>query len=110
MTKKYIPLVLALLFCLCFCKKNKTTEPDEEANPFDKQALLQNMADNVILPNYVAFSTSLDSLILNYNSFKTNASLIDFQTVKQNLTLNLFKTEHFCSGCNVPLCYNCCSK
>ena len=80
MTKKYIPLVLALLFCLCFCKKNKTTEPDEEANPFDKQALLQNMADNVILPNYVAFSTSLDSLI---NTLGTNYNNITLSSINQ---------------------------
>ena len=93
MTKKYIPLVLAFLFCFTFCKPKNTVDPDEETNPFDKQGLLQNMAENVILPNYLAFSTSLDSLILTYNTFKTSASVNDFQLVKQKLHIAYLKYQ-----------------
>jgi hypothetical protein len=92
MTKKFIPLFIILIFFFCFCNKNKDIEPEPE-NPFDKQGLLQNMADNVILPNYIAFSTSLDSLILCYNTFKTTTSSSDFQIVKQKLHVAYLKYQ-----------------
>jgi len=76
-------LALSLLVILLSCKKKKNNEPATE--PFDKQAMLVNMADNVILPNYNAFKISLDSLISSYNTFKTSETLNDLQFVKQKL-------------------------
>ena len=93
MTKKLIPLFIVLIFCLCFCKKNKNNEPEEVENPFDKQGMLQNMADNVIMPNYTAFSISLDSLISSYNLFKSNTSTVDFQIVKLKLHIAYLKYQ-----------------
>ncbi|MBN8691906.1 MAG: imelysin family protein [Bacteroidetes bacterium] len=77
-----IKIILPALILLFFsCKKKEKTEEDKP--PFDKQALLVNMADNVILPAYSDFKTSLDSLVLTYNTFKTSEQQSDFQIVKQ---------------------------
>ncbi len=79
-------LILVLTICLVCCKhkKNNETEP-EPADTYDKQALLVNMADNVILPSYVNFKNSLDSLITAYNTFKVSGTQSDYQIVKQKL-------------------------
>lgn len=83
---RYKLLVAILAICLVACKKKKQEEPQEEpVDTYDKQALLNNMADNVILPNYNAFKLSLDSLINAYNTFKTSELQSDYQTVKQKL-------------------------
>lgn len=81
---KYKLLAAILVFCLFACKKKKQEE-EEPVNPYDKQALVSNMADNVILPNYNAFKLSLDSLINAYNTFKTSELQSDYQIVKQKL-------------------------
>jgi predicted lipoprotein len=74
---------------LCFslfllnCKKKKHSSEEETKDTFDKQAMLTNMADNLILPSYTSFKTALDSLVTVYNTFKASGSLSDFQLVKQ---------------------------
>jgi len=91
---KYPILFSLLVFSLICCrKKDKTNEPEEPAEPFDKQALLVNMADNVILPNYNAFKTSLDSLTAAYNIFKTSGTQNDYQSVKQKLHVAYVKYQ-----------------
>ncbi|MDX2172563.1 MAG: imelysin family protein [Bacteroidota bacterium] len=60
---------------------------NETKDTFDKQAMLTNMADNVILPAYTSFKTSLDSLVTVYNTFKSTGSLTDFQLVKQKYSV-----------------------
>lgn len=73
---------LILIFSQCN-KKKKTNEPEEPETTFDKQGMLTNIADNVILPAYNSFKISLDSLVNSYNTFKTSGTIADFQTVKQ---------------------------
>ncbi len=93
MSKKIIPLLIATVLCFCYCKKNKTTEPEEPETPFDKQALLHNYADNIILPNYVAFSVALDSLINTYNTFKITTNSSNFNFVKQQFQATYLKYQ-----------------
>lgn len=93
MTKKIIPLLIASTLCFCYCKKNDTNEPEEPTVAFDKQALLQNYADNIIVPNYMAFSVSLDSLINAYNTFKTTANSSTFNKVKQTFQTAYLKYQ-----------------
>ncbi len=79
----YKLFIAILVICLVSCRKKGQEE--EPVDPYDKQALLTNMADNVILPNYNAFKLSLDSLINAYNTFKTSELQSDYQIVKQKL-------------------------
>ncbi len=71
-----------LLFTLCR-KENQNNNTPEPAATFDKQGMLINYADNLILPSYETFKSSLDSLILVYNQFKSNPSATTLQQVKQ---------------------------
>lgn len=93
MTKKIVPLSIAIIFCFCSCKKNKKTDIEDPAKSFDKQALLQNYADNIIVPNYQAFSVALDSLINTYNAFKTTTNSSNLDKVKQTLQTAYLKYQ-----------------
>jgi len=84
-------IVLTIAVSVC-CKKKDTTDPSVDgSSTFDKQALLLNYADNLILPAYTDFKTALDSLSLAYNTFKTSGSLTDFQLAKQKFNTAYLK-------------------
>lgn len=95
-----LKLKIALLaFCIASvsvcCKKKEKGDPaaEEPAATFDKQAMLLNYADNLILPAYTAFRISLDSLISAYDGFKDSGSLSDFQACKQKFTVAYLKYQ-----------------
>jgi uncharacterized protein len=69
------------------CKKKKDSPNEEEPVAFDKQAMLINYADNVIVPSYTKFKISFDSLIVEYNTFKISATADGLQKVKQKLNI-----------------------
>ncbi len=83
MTKRF--LVLCFIIGLVACKPKKHSNEPEPADTYDKQALLVNMADNVILPRYIDFKKGLDSLTLCYDAFKISGSQSDYQIIKQKL-------------------------
>ncbi len=76
-------LVIFLVLGLVCCKKTEKKEEQTPADTYDKQALLMNMADNLILPCYADFKSSLDSLTHAYDAFKVSGSQSDYQVVKQ---------------------------
>jgi uncharacterized protein len=92
MTKRLITIFIVAL-SLVYCKPKKKSEELEPADTYDKQALLVNLADNVILPAYTNFKTSLDSLTLAYNDFKTSGTQIDFQNLKQKFNVAYLKYQ-----------------
>jgi predicted lipoprotein len=86
MNKKITLITAALLTSLLFvfCKKKNVTKNEEESanDSFNKQEMLVNMADNIILPCYRDFKVSLDGLTNAFATFKTTGSLPDFQALK----------------------------
>jgi len=89
-----INLLLFLAIFLFECKPKKDKDPDEDpATVFDKQAMLTNYADNLIMPSYNSFKVSLDSLINVYDAFKISGSLIDLQVVKQKFQTAYIKYQ-----------------
>ena len=94
MKKSIIPICIATSLLLCFCKKKTVTDEDVIKESFDKQELVNNYADNLILPNYNSFSLSLDSFINSYNSFKVSGSLSDFSLVKQKFNSAYLKYQY----------------
>ncbi len=82
-------LVASTVLLGASCKKTKTPDdtPGDPSKVFDKQGLLVNMADNIIIPSYADFKTALENLKLSFTNFKTSGSLTDFQTVKEKLHL-----------------------
>ncbi len=83
-----------LLISIAYCEKKKDkTEDPAPPNTFDKQGMLMNMADNVILPSYNSFKSALDSLTTAYNNFKTSGLQNDFQIVKQKFNSAYLKYQ-----------------
>jgi predicted lipoprotein len=78
-------LIVLMLTVLFSCKKKAGNDPVDETSTFNKQELLVNMADQVILPAYRNFKTSLDSLAGAYENFKASATLSDYQLLKKKL-------------------------
>ncbi len=90
-----LSIFLVIVDILFFsCKKPQKPQPQEVVKiAFDKKVLLQNYADNLILPSYNSFSNALDSLILVYSNFKVSTNASDFKIVKQKLNVVYFKYQ-----------------
>lgn len=86
-------LLLISLAVVASCKK-KDSGAEEPANPFDKQGMLVNEADNVVLPCYTQFKISLDSLSSAFNAFKAAETITGFQLVKQRLHAAYLDYQH----------------
>src|SRR6218665_1481739 len=78
-------LIILMLTVLFSCKKKTESDPEEETTTFNKQELLVNMADQVILPVYRNFKTSLDSLVGAFDAFKASGTAGDYQQLKKKL-------------------------
>lgn len=61
------------------CKKDKDAE---NVNDFDKAALLQNIADNIIVPALNDFSTKINALEASYSVFQTNRTALNLEDVR----------------------------
>ncbi len=89
---------LGVLFVFMYSSCKKKTKPSEDNTPdssatYDKQAMLVNFCDNLILPSYTDFKLVLDSFNVSYNVFKTSGLQSDFQLAKQKLTRAYFKYQ-----------------
>ncbi len=91
-----ICLLLCVAVCLSDCKKKKSTSEDEEEAEaaFDKGAMLANYADALIVPNYQAAKSALDSLDAAYTSFVQSKSVADLQSVRQKLQVMYVRFQH----------------
>ncbi len=87
----FLTITCAVSFVNCIKKDSKPQVDSQDS--FDKQALLTNYADNLILPAYTSFKTSLDSLVAVYASFKSTGSIADFQVVKQKYLVAYLKYQ-----------------
>jgi uncharacterized protein len=93
-TFKHITFLLLLSALFVQCNRKKKKDPDEDpVTVFDKQAMLTNYADALIIPSYTDFKTSLDSFVTVYNSFKVSGSLTDYQLVKQKFLIAYLKYQ-----------------
>jgi predicted lipoprotein len=74
--------------------------PDEEELPapeFDRSVMLNNYADNIILPNYEKLSSSLDSLSDLKDNFIASPSQISLDNLRQGLK-NSWINWMYCSS------------
>jgi predicted lipoprotein len=69
-------LFVSALFLITACNKDKNKDE------FDKAALLQNFADNIIQPRYADFKTKIDSLEILFIAFQSNPTEAKFEDVK----------------------------
>lgn len=76
--KFYYCISFSLLLLSVSCKGKK----QEPAVEFNKSAILTNIADNYIAPNYLNLKVKIDSLQLLWLNFKTTNSIQNFDEVK----------------------------
>ena len=69
-------LFVSALFLITACDKDKNKDE------FDKVALLQNFADNIIQPRYADFKTKIDSLEILFIAFQSNPTEAKFEDLK----------------------------
>ncbi|MCS6823918.1 MAG: imelysin family protein [Cytophagaceae bacterium] len=96
MKSKIILLLVVMIACInAACKKKKKENPDAE---FDRAALLTNVRDNIILPQYGDFVSRLSELQTAATSFTSSAnitSLENLQTKFKNAYLAWQKVSAF---------------
>lgn len=80
-------VIVTTLISFTFCKKkDKDTNPiSSEETTFDKKAMLLNMADKLIVPDYKRMKVAMDSLHQSFEKFKSDANALNYQEVKLKL-------------------------
>lgn len=86
MTRRTLVLSLALSLLVIFaCKKKNTDDPSSTgSDSFDKKAMLVNLADQVILPDYLLYQIALDDLRANFEAFKIQKDSLRLQNLIQS--------------------------
>jgi uncharacterized protein len=80
--------VIVSLISLCFllisfsCRDKKKNE--ETSDVFDKQKMLQNYSENLIIPIYDSLNKAIEDLSLNFNAFKNNKNQETLSLLKQS--------------------------
>lgn len=78
-TRGFVFAVSLIAVAIASCKKpQKPDENEDPGNPFDQTGMFSNYSSNLILPNYNALNTKLDSLttaILNFNASPSAGTL-----------------------------------
>jgi predicted lipoprotein len=93
-------LFVSALFLITACNKDKNKDE------FDKAALLQNFADNIIQPRYTDFKTKIDSLEILFIAFQSNPTEAKFEDIKAQwkacyLSFQRVKTFDFGPAMNI---------
>lgn len=90
--------VLAVIAIIVACSKDKTAIPAPTANQFNRQEMLANYADNIVVPAYTTFKTELEQMVAKSDAFSANptvASLTEFRQAWVNAYINWQKVELF---------------
>ncbi len=74
--------ILSLTLVVVACSSDDSTPEEENNDSFDRQALLVNWADNIIVPSYTAFTTETNNLVSATNSFTENPTVETLQQVR----------------------------
>ena len=106
--KNMLRFHLKLSFCLLMiatlcmhCVKKKNSDEPAEAEPETRKVLLENIADNIILPSYENFRIKLDTMIVKSKAFTSNpdnVSLSNFRAAWANTYIEWQKVELFDVG------------
>ncbi|MDT0608235.1 imelysin family protein [Croceitalea rosinachiae] len=102
--KKYWYVLSVLFLVLWACSSDNTDETpmtdddismsDDDGgmqNVFDRSTLLVNWADNIIIPSYKSFQTTMAQLVIDYESFEQEPILQNLQTLRTSW-LNAYKS------------------
>ncbi len=83
---KRIILSLTILLTIWACSSDATGDPQVDPKPepvsFERSEMLENWADNIILPSYRDFNTRLNAMNTVYVDFKANPSEDQLQKLR----------------------------
>ncbi|MHB1179620.1 MAG: imelysin family protein [Daejeonella sp.] len=91
-------VLLLLLAGIIACSKKGTPEVDKPGNATDRQAMLVNIADNIVLPSYDNFKAKFDIMLAKSEAFTSNPTkiaLTDFRAAWVNAYIQWQKVELF---------------
>jgi len=74
-------VLVSLVLALFSCKKENKPNMQED-NPFDKAALLRNVADSIVLPSYSVMVHLTDSLLMSVSEFNNAPSSASLNQLK----------------------------
>lgn len=81
--KKFLGIVFVVLVAYaCSSDDSSTEDQDPTPSSFDRTALLENWADNIILPGYVDFDSKVASLENNTLLFTTQPNESNLETLR----------------------------
>lgn len=83
-SKVYIILLLAFTTLVSANCKKKNDEPIV-VDDFNKSDLLTNVANNIIIPQYLTFQAELNQLSIDYSTFISSQASSDLTTVQNQL-------------------------
>jgi predicted lipoprotein len=96
-TMKYISLLTIALVLLAFgCKKDK----DKDEEKFDRELMLKNYAENLIIPAYQDASTALNQLSAQIDAFLADKNITNLENA-QTAWLHAFEEWQFACMFNV---------
>lgn len=90
----FISSVCLITLIFIACKKKAKDKTEEEETKFDKPAMLANYADNVIIPNFQAFKSTMDSLVDSFTAFTQSKDVATLTTLRQKYITATVKFQH----------------
>lgn len=83
--KKYIfgVVFIALIWACTSENEEVAVDPDTTVS-FERAAMLNNWADNIIIPSYDAFAVEITALNTAYTSFKSDATITNLQNFRKS--------------------------
>ncbi|RTY95363.1 imelysin family protein [Flavobacterium sp. GT3R68] len=96
---KKILLILSLIVLVVACSSNEGGNNTDGDN-YDRTALLNNWADNIIVPSYVNYQTKVQTLATDTNTFVTTPTEANLQTVRTSW-LEAYKSYQYISMYNL---------
>ncbi|MEC7064162.1 MAG: imelysin family protein [Bacteroidota bacterium] len=95
---------LLLLFIISFlfisCSKDDSTEIDIDPQAFDREALMRNLTDNIIIPVYENFDSKLSILNSDLQSFNSNVSIENLEKLRQSF-IDSYKSWQYVEMFNI---------
>ena len=97
MKKIFQLFAIAILSIACSKSDNGVNEPD---NSFNRNALLTNWANNIIIPSYIDYQTKTSTLVNDVNTFNANPNANNLQIVR-NSWIAAYKSYQYISMYNI---------
>ena len=97
--KHFKHLIVFFLLILISCSSDNDVE-DEPVPEFDRGSVLENYANNIIIPRYNDFKLSIDNLKSSFETFTSNPTISNYNDV-HNLWLDSYKKWQYVEMFNI---------